>query len=131
MYLVVVGQLYATSHSTRTRTLSEMAELPELFFFSTFEPESIHAYMVDLGPADVADVITFRRSIWALLHDPRRRGRPVVYFTETDLESLSNAAFLLGAYLVFVECMSPEDAAAPFPRIQPSPLKAFHDAPEG
>ena len=128
VYPVVQGQLYFTSHSTRAQTVKAIAGRPELFFFSTVEPESYRAFCDDFGPTDLAGVVTFCRSIWTLLKDPRRKGRPVVYYTEADSETLSNAAFLLGAYLVLVEGMSPEDAVAPFSRIQPSPFRAFRDA---
>jgi len=128
IYPVVPGKLYFTSHSTRAHTCEAIEGLPMLFFSSTLEPESYHGYCEDFGPTDLAGVVSFCRSIRTLLQDPRLRGRPVVYYTETDSETLSNAAFLLGAYLVLVEGMSPEDAAAPFSRIQPSPFKAFRDA---
>ncbi|KAJ1494829.1 protein-tyrosine phosphatase-like protein, partial [Baffinella frigidus] len=85
-------------------------------------------YCKDFGPTDLAGVVSFCRSIRTLRKDPRLLGRPVAYFTDTDSETLANVAFLFGAYLVLVEGKSPEDAAAPFSRIQPSPFKAFRDA---
>ncbi|KAJ1476471.1 protein-tyrosine phosphatase-like protein [Baffinella frigidus] len=130
IYPVIPGQLYFTSHSTRRHTIRVSAEFSELFFFSTLEPESYRAYKEDFGPTDVASVISFCRVLRSLLHDPQLSGRPVVYHTKTGSETLSNAAFLLGAYLVIVEGLSPEDAAAPFSRIQPSPFKAFPDETE-
>ena len=128
VYPVVPGQLYFTSHSTNAQTRKAIAGLPELFFFSSFEPESYLGYCRDFGPTGLAGVVSFCRSLGTLLQDPRLRGRPVVYYAEADTGTLSNAAFLLGAYLVLIEGMSPEDAAAPFSRIQPSPFKAFRDA---
>ena len=132
IYPVVPGQLYFTSHpasnSARSNILDAIKTRPDLFFFSTPEPESYHAYGKDFGPTDLAGVVSFCRAIRGLLQDPRLKGRPVIYYTEADSETLANAAFLLGAYLLLVEGMSPEDAAAPFSRIQPSPFKAFRDA---
>jgi len=72
-------------------------------------------------------VVTFCRRLQKLLEDPRLGSRPVVYYTDTDIESQTNAAFLLGAYLVLMLGWSPDDAAAPFERVQPSPFRPFRD----
>jgi len=96
IYPVVPGKLYFTSHSTKAHTRKAIEGRPELSFSSTLEPESYHGYCKDFGPRDLASVVPLFRSIWILLHDPRLEGRSVVYYTEADSETLSNAAFLLG-----------------------------------
>ena len=47
--------------------------------------------------------------------------------TCNDPQLASNAALLLGAYLVLAEGTNIRDAAAPFERIQPSSFKLFQD----
>ncbi|KAJ1494319.1 dual specificity protein phosphatase, partial [Baffinella frigidus] len=93
---------------------------------------SYRGYCKDFGPTDLAGVVSFCRKVRVMLQDPRRLGRPAVYCTASNStwisETLANVAFLFGAYLVLVKGKSPEDAAAPFSRIQPSPFKAFRDA---
>jgi hypothetical protein len=128
LYPVVPGQLYLTSHSTKENIVRAIEGHPELLFFSTPEPESYRGYCKDFGPTDLSGVVSFCRRIRTLHQEPRLCGRPVVYSTDANSKTLSNAAFLLGAYLVLVKGMCPEDAAAPFTRIQPSPFKAFRDA---
>jgi cell division cycle 14 len=65
----------------------------------------------------------------AVLRDPRIRGREVVYYaTALNTAFRTNAAYVLGAYLVLVEGWTPGEAAAPFERIVPSPWAHFRDA---
>ncbi|KAJ1475761.1 protein-tyrosine phosphatase-like protein, partial [Baffinella frigidus] len=85
-------------------------------------------YCSDFGPVDLATVVSFCRRLSKLLNDPRLGQRPVVYYSDIDIESQTNAAFLMGAYLVVTLGWSPDDAAAPFHGIQPSPFKPFRDA---
>ena len=128
-YPVFQSKLFLAAHRDRNHTKDEIEKHKGLFFSSTLQPENYNGYCDDFGPTDLAGVVTFCRSIRTLLQDPRLKGRSVVYYTEADSETLSNAAFLLGAYLVLVEGISPEDAAAPFVKIQPTPFKAFHIQP--
>jgi hypothetical protein len=50
------------------------------------------------------------------------------FFQGVGAEFRTNAAFLLGAYLVLEQGYTPEAAAAPFARIAPSPFLSFRDA---
>mmetsp|Transcript_13736 Transcript_13736/g.32010 ORF Transcript_13736/g.32010 Transcript_13736/m.32010 type:complete len:376 (+) Transcript_13736:210-1337(+) len=114
----------ATTHSSRASSPSRFTRAGSL------EPESYSNYCKDFGPVDLSLVVQFCRRLRTLLHDPRLRGRPVVYYSQVDEAFATNTAFLLGAYLVLVEGWSPAVAAAPFERIEPSPFKMFRDASE-
>ncbi|KAJ1485174.1 protein-tyrosine phosphatase-like protein, partial [Baffinella frigidus] len=97
-------------------------------FFSTKDHETYRPYCSDFGPVDLGSVVSFCRKLRSVADDPRLCGRKIVYYCTSDPQLASNAAWLLGAYLVLVEGVSPRDAAAPFERIQPSPFKPFRDA---
>eukprot|EP00290_Baffinella_frigidus_P029308 CAMPEP_0180233886 /NCGR_PEP_ID=MMETSP0987-20121128/28330_1 /TAXON_ID=697907 /ORGANISM="non described non described, Strain CCMP2293" /LENGTH=349 /DNA_ID=CAMNT_0022199765 /DNA_START=143 /DNA_END=1189 /DNA_ORIENTATION=+ len=127
-YPIIPGVLAFAVHPSREYTALQIERNPDLFFNSSMEPESYRNYCSDFGPVDLGLVVQFCRQLRTLLHDPRLRGRPVIYYSQLDEAFCTNTAFLLGAYLVLVERWSPEAAAAPLERIEPSPFKMFRDA---
>ena len=61
-----------------------------------------------------------------ILSSPAARHK-LVHYSYRDEAANTNAAFLLASYLVLVEGWTPQEAAAPFERIKPSPFKPFRD----
>jgi cell division cycle 14 len=62
------------------------------------------------------------------LSDSRLSERVLCYYAEREHALRTNAAFLLGAYLVLVEGWSASEAAAPFDAMGPSAFLQFRDA---
>ncbi|KAJ1481843.1 dual specificity protein phosphatase [Baffinella frigidus] len=129
IYSVTPGKFAFTFHADEAATRRAIDEHPDKFFCSTFEHTKYVPYCSDFGPVDLDRTVTFCRKIRAVLCDPRISGREVVFYAEAlNSEFRTNAAYLLGAYLVLHEGWSPEKAAAPFERIVPSPWAHFRDA---
>ena len=127
-YPLIPGVLKFAVHPSRAYTQTQIERNADIFYTSSVEPESYRNYCKDFGPVDLGLLVQFCRRMRTLLHDPRLRGRPVIYYSQVDEAVCTNAAFLLGAYLVLAEGWSPEAAAAPLERIEPSPFKMFRDA---
>lgn len=128
VYPLIHGRLYFTVHADDAHTARVIQRETSLFLFSSFEHEKYRSYCSDFGPVDLESVADFCRDVRARMHDPRLAGRKLVYYCERDRALRTNAAWLLGAYLVLVAGWSPEDAARPFERIVPSPFLMFRDA---
>jgi len=127
-FVVIPGQLHFTIHADAMETQKEVKSNRDLFFFSSANQSNYMPYCDDFGPVDLAQVVSFCVNTREVLRSKRLHGREAVFYCELDEARRTNAAFLLASYLVVVEGFSPEDAAEPFLRIEPSPFKAFRDA---
>ncbi|KAJ1486494.1 dual specificity protein phosphatase [Baffinella frigidus] len=134
VYPVVPGRLCFAVHRDEHHTAQAIRDRPGLFYFSTCDHENYIKYCHDFGPTDLAGVVSFCRRLRSLMNDPRLNNRPVVYYSDmhqgggVGAEFRTNAAFLLGAYLILEQGYTPEEAFAPFSRIGPSPFLSFRDA---
>ncbi|KAJ1467649.1 dual specificity protein phosphatase [Baffinella frigidus] len=128
VYPLIPGRLYFTVHSDDAHTARVIQRETGLFLFSSFEHEKYRPYCSDFGPVDLESVVEFCRDVQTRMRDPRLTGRKLVYYCERDRAMRTNAAFLLGAYLVLVAGWTAEDAAKTFDRIVPCPFMMFRDA---
>ena len=69
-----------------------------LFHFSIYDSIAYVAYADDFGPMSLASTFAFCQLLDG--HISQADGRPVAYHCQPDPQSLTNAAFLLGAYLI-------------------------------
>ena len=127
-YPVIPGELSFAVHANQAETQRLAIENPSTMYFTSRAHTEYNSYCQDFGPVDLGMVVSFCHDVRALLGSERAIGRHLVFYSELDFARRTNSAFLLAAYLVLVKRWSPEVAAAPFLRIQPSPFKAFRDA---
>jgi hypothetical protein len=81
----------------------------------------------DFGPVNLSVVHRFCMTITKAIS--KAGGRTLVYCIDPSPESQTNAAFLLGAFLILHEGWSPDDAVAPFLcSTAPFALLPFRDA---
>ena len=127
-FTLMPGRLsFAIYSDTEAMRVASKAQ-PHLLFFSSREQANYLGYCADFGPCDLSTVVSFCIRTRNLMADKTCQNRMLVHSSTLDEAANTNAAFLLGAYLVLIEVWTPEEAAAPFERIQPSPFKAFRDA---
>ncbi|EKX53411.1 hypothetical protein GUITHDRAFT_45364, partial [Guillardia theta CCMP2712] len=85
-------------------------------------------YCDDFGPVNLAAVYEFCKYMQEKLQDPRLANRQLVYYAERDVALRTNAAFLLGTYLIVVEQWTPEEAALAFASMGKRLFVPFRDA---
>jgi hypothetical protein len=121
IYDVIPGELAFSVHPnapySAKRILTNASK--DLFYFTSKDHESYRPYCLDFGPVDLRSVVAFCLKLRSLTRD--MCGRKTVYYCQNSPKLISNATFLLGAYLVLVEGKNARDAAAPFERIQVNP----------
>jgi cell division cycle 14 len=125
---LVPGELFFTIHRDLQQTRHEIDTRPGLFFWNTEHHESYEAYCADFGPVDLGAVVSFCRELRALEADTRLRGRPIIVYSLTEFELSTNAAFLLGSYLMLTKGWTAEEAYAPFSLLPKSLIRPFRDA---
>jgi len=101
---------------------------PEIRFFTTELHDMYEPLCCDFGPVDLGIVYRFCSALRQLMEDNKNDDRMMVYHVNDDPVAMTNAAFLLGAFLIVVEGLSAEEAFHPFACMQPYPFLAFRDA---
>ncbi|EKX35466.1 hypothetical protein GUITHDRAFT_45586, partial [Guillardia theta CCMP2712] len=101
---------------------------PKLFFFSSEAQESYEPFCHDFGPVNLAALYHFCVLVDEKMNEPRLQQRHLVYYCENESSSVTNAAFLLSAYIMLRRGLTPEAAYAPFQRMKASPIKPYRDA---
>jgi cell division cycle 14 len=95
---------------------------------SVFETPEItyDAFCDDFGPMNFTSIVTFVE----LLDDQIRDGvsNAIVYSVQDGPRALTNAAFLLGAYMLLTFDATPESVAERFAALQPELFEAYRDA---
>ncbi|XP_024530219.1 dual specificity protein phosphatase CDC14C isoform X3 [Selaginella moellendorffii] len=74
---------------------------------------------LDFGPLNMACTYRFCWKLHGLLQDARAHGRCVCFCTSIETKTKSNAAVLLGAYLVLFESWEPDAAYSPLALFEP------------
>jgi CRP-like cAMP-binding protein len=85
-------------------------EQREVYFFSSDYHEAYVPFFEDFGPVDLGLVVQFCRLIEAKTSHPRLGNRTATYYAESDGPRRTNAAFLVGAYLIIMHGWTPEEA---------------------
>eukprot|EP00961_Rhodomonas_salina_P213523 2883709-Rhodomonas_salina.1 len=126
LYPLLPGRLSFSVHENDDHTIREIRTQPELFFFSTDLQEKYHPFCADFGPVNLGTVVQFCDYMQDKEADSRLKGRHLVYYCTNDVESVSNTAFLLAAYVMLEHGLSPEQAIEPFD-ISAIPIMPFRD----
>jgi len=121
---IIKDRLYFTSLRVQPRTI------PNVHFFSIDNAFVYEAFFADFGPLNLGHVYIFCQLLDKKLVDVRLLRKKLYLFTSYDSTKRTNAAFLVGAYLVIRQKMSPEEAFKPFEGLQNSFLP-FRDASVG
>jgi len=97
-------------------------------WFSTDRVLVYSAFCADFGPMNLSCIHRFIKILREKLEQPELKGKKLVYFTGASPQQRTNAAFLLGCYMVVEMKMSPEEAWVPFAGFSPSPFMGYRDA---
>ena len=128
LYEIVPGRLCFTVHESEAQTRLDIMHKREIYFFSSELHEAYEAYCDDFGPVNLGTVYSFCRLLQQKMSDARLSKRIMCYYAERDIRLRTNAAFLLGAFLVIVMGLSPEDAVKPLEALGPCAFLPFRDA---
>jgi CRP-like cAMP-binding protein len=109
---VLPGRLAFTVHRDEAETRMAILHDRETYYFSSELHETYEPYCDDFGPVDLATVFTFCNLLQDKLSDERLSGRLICYYAEKDIKLRTNAAFLIGAFLIQVEAFSPAEVMA-------------------
>ena len=127
MITLLPNKLYLRFHKGKDETVREILRHEGAFFFSSAH-DKYRPYCSDFGPIDLSTVVAICRELRALLANPLLDNRPVIYYAYCNGAEQTNAAFALASYMMLVEGRTPEEAWAPFARVEPSPWIQFRDA---
>jgi len=116
------GMLARTRTRTRTHALTHSLSL-SLTYAEEYEP-----YCDDFGPVNLATVYNFCAFMTGKMLDTRLATRKLCYYAEKDISLRTNAAFLLGAFLMLTQGYSPEMAIEPFYAMGPCAFLPYRDA---
>ena len=115
-------------HRDEGQTKLEIMNNRHIFFFSSNHHESYLPFCSDFGPVNLSEVHQFCSYIHQKLSDQRLYNRTLVYYAEKDAALRTNAAFLLGAFLVIMQGWSPEEASSAFSDMGYKLFMPFRDA---
>ena len=100
--------------------------------FHTFQNDTALVYQPfcdDFGPMNLSSTIRFIRQLEESLSECALSScSKLVYSVDTGRRPLSNAAALLGSYLILKKDMTPDQVAGRFAAIRPEMLEDFRDA---
>jgi cell division cycle 14 len=128
LYPVIPGRLSFAVHRDEAHTAAAIRESPRLFYFSSHEHEAYRSYCDEKGPTDLLGVVSFCTKVKEMMGHPLLKNRELVFYSGLDAGHRTNAAFLLGAYLVMDLGFSPDAAATLFENFHRSPFSLFRDA---
>jgi len=93
---------------------SEPLATPGVHYFSMDKVMTYQPFCADFGPFNLGMTHHFCEVLKDLLRMPRMANGKIVYFTSTDPNDITNAMFLLGAFLIVHLKAMPEQAWSPF-----------------
>eukprot|EP00961_Rhodomonas_salina_P247463 3343564-Rhodomonas_salina.1 len=121
------GKLGIAFHPTDEFTCAEIKRRRDLYFFSTDLHERYMPFGEDFGPVTLGTIFAFWEYVWNKEHHPLMRGRPLIYYTDTNPKNQANAAVLLGAYMMLEHQMSADETAKALEKLPQSSLIPFQD----
>lgn len=122
------GRLAFTVHRDEAETRMAILHDRETYYFSSELHETYEPYCDDFGPVDLATVFNFCNLLQEKLLDERLSGRLICYYAEKDIKFRTNAAFLMGAFMILVEAFSPAEATALLEAVGKYAFLPFRDA---
>ena len=126
--LLIPGKLGFCLFETDAHTKKAIMEQRDVYFFSSDFHEDYVPFHQDFGPVNIGVVYQFCKLVTSKISDPRLGDRVCTYYAESDGPRRTNAAFLLGAYLIIMHGWTPEDANSAFESMGPGLLSGFHHA---
>ena len=120
-----------TMHSVLDRLylLQGVDILPAGESFRLFAPDpsiQYHPLCDDFGPMNMSSIIQFVRQLEDELN--QFQSCTLLYSVETCKRSLTNAVFLLGAYMILRMQYTAEEVAQSFAWLEPNMIEAYRDA---
>jgi len=109
IHQILPGKLSFVLFETEADTKKAIMEQRDVYFFSSDFHEDYAPFFNDFGPVNLGVVYQFCKLISGKISDPRLGSRVCTYYAEADGPRRTNAAFLLGAYLVIQHGWTPED----------------------
>jgi len=106
---LIPGRLAFTVHSDEAQTRKAILHDRDTYYFSSELHEAYEPFCDDFGPVSLATVFEFCMLIHDKLSDDRISGRLICYYAEKRVDFRTNAAFLLGAYLILVHEYRPAE----------------------
>jgi cell division cycle 14 len=128
LWPLIPGKLAFTVHRDEGHSMREIVSRRDIYFFSTAFHEQYVAYCDDFGPVNLATLYEFCHYMTDKLTDPRLSERELCYYAEKDIRFRTNAAFLLGAFLMLTQGYSPAQAIKPFRSMGTETFLPFRDA---
>ena len=101
--------------------------LPQSSKLLCFRPEGLeyHPFCDDFGPMSLSSVVTFIEQLETVIR--QNPHTTIVYMVGTGKRALSNAAFLLGVYMIFKLDMVAKDVSDHFDWLDDSVIEHFKD----
>eukprot|EP00003_Mantamonas_plastica_P010367 TRINITY_DN1981_c0_g1_i1.p1 TRINITY_DN1981_c0_g1~~TRINITY_DN1981_c0_g1_i1.p1 ORF type:complete len:245 (-),score=40.99 TRINITY_DN1981_c0_g1_i1:655-1389(-) len=84
-------------------------------------------FFADFGPLNMACLYRFCRLMVSMLSNEDLKDTIIIYYSSINNQKRTNAAYLLGSYLILYHDYTAQQAYAPFKGIQP-PFVAYRDA---
>lgn len=112
-------------------TLRVQPRAYQIAHFFTVDNDLVYeSFFADFGPLNLGHVYAFCNLLDKKLEDPKLARKKLFIYTSYDACKRTNAAFLVGAFMVIRQNKTPEEAFRPFESMQSSFLP-FRDASVG
>ena len=105
---------------------SEPVPVAGVHFFTIDDVLKYSPFCADFGPFNLGMLDHALQELKERLDNPRHSK--IVYWTSSRAADITNSVFLLGAFLVAVLGATPEQAWAPFGKLNVEQVKAYRDA---
>lgn len=128
LHEMVPGRLSFTVHRNEAQTRDDILNRREVYYFSSELHEAYEPYCLDFGPVNLATVHAFWKMMEEKMADSRLSRRMLCYYAEKDIRLRTNAAFLLGTYLMLAQGVSPEEAVERLQAVGRTAFLPFRDA---
>jgi cell division cycle 14 len=125
---LLAGKLAFVVFEDQAQTKKAIIEQRDVFFFSSALHELYQPFSMDFGPVNLGVVYKFCHLIDEKIKDPRLEDRLCTYYAEQDGPRRTNAAFLIGAYLIIQHGWTPEEANLVFEGMGEGILWSFRHA---
>ena len=102
LWTLIPGRLSFAIHRDEEQTRAEIADRPDIYFFSSDLHEEYTPFNKDFGPVRLSSVYKFCHLMHEKMSDPRLCARRLCYYAEKDVALRTNAAFLLGSFLMLM-----------------------------